>query len=134
MSATGNAAKESLHPSANWSGLCLKFVRTQFGLVGRYPSAYSAWLGAGGAKGVNTHTLLRPPANVPVFWSGGPHGYGHVAIADGQGRVWSTDILRKGKVDLVPLATIHAKWGLKYLGWTETLNGIRVSPHVDYHG
>lgn len=134
MTAVTNAAKEAAAASANWSGLCLKFVRTMFGVAGRYPTAYSAWQGAGGAKGANTHTLMAPPANVPVFWSGGAHGYGHIAIADGRGNVYSTDIRRKGKVDLVPISEIHRKWGLKLLGWSETINGVRVHPHVDFPG
>lgn len=128
------AMGESVHPSQNWSGMCLKFTRTCLGVGALHASAFEAWRAAGGALGANTHTLLAAPAGVPVFWSGGPHGYGHVAIADGQGYVWSSDILRAGKVDRVAISKIHDKWGLKYLGWSETLNGVRVHPHVDYHG
>ncbi len=113
-------------------GLCLRNVRAAFAVDAKYPSAQAAWDGAGGKKGADTHTLLEPPANSPVFWSGGPHGYGHIAIADGHGNVWSTDILRRGKWDKVPINTISRKWGLKYLGWSETLNGVRVTGHYTY--
>jgi len=58
----------------------------------------------------------NPPVNAPVYWGG---GQGHVALSDGQGGVWSTDILRPGKVDNVPLNQITLQWGKPYLGWAE---------------
>lgn len=112
-------------------GHCLKNVRLAFAVPGRYPDAYSAWRGAGGTAGPNTHTALPAPKNVPVFWSGGAHGYGHVAISAGGGMCWTTDMPHRGKFTLVPITQIHARWGLKYLGWSETLNGVRVHPHVN---
>lgn len=116
-------------------GHCLLNVRLAFGQnSGLYPDAFTAWKGAGGATGINTHTLLTPPKNVPVFWSGGAHGYGHVAISDGDGYIWTTDATRTthGKFTRVKLTWVRANWGLRYLGWSETLNGERVHAHVDY--
>lgn len=100
-----------------WFGLCLKFVRTALGIPAVYPSAIAAWNGA-----EKRHTGNgTPPAGTPVFWAGGT--YGHIALSVGGGRVLSTDILRRGKVDEVAIGTIQARWGLTYLGWTEDLNG-----------
>src|SRR5690606_16345271 len=36
---------------------------------------------------------------------------------------WSTDIRRRGKVDLVPISEITRKWGYAYLGATKTYVG-----------
>lgn len=114
------------------AGHCLEAVRDLYGLDANNhePSAYAAWVYEGGHDGPNTHTVLKPPAGVPVFWSGGSRGYGHVAISDGLGAVYSTDVKRDGRFDRVPLAWVHTHWGLTYLGWTETLEGKRIYPHV----
>ena len=117
---------ESLHPSADWDHLCLKFVRTMLHVPARARTAYQAWVLAGGNDGAYTHTVVPAPASVPVFWAGRPGSAGHVALSAGNGKVWSSDIMREGKVDLVDLHEIHRKWGLRYLGWSETLNGVRV--------
>jgi hypothetical protein len=61
-----------------------------------------------------------------VWWLGGSHGFGHVALSDGGGYVWSTDVLRPGKVDRVTAASITHNWGLSYVGWSEDINGERV--------
>lgn len=113
-------------------GSCLQAVRTAFDLAanGHEPTASSAWTYEGGAAGLNTHTVIAAPANVPVFWTGGSHGYGHVAISDGKGNVWSTDVKRVGQFDLVPISWITTHWGLKLAGWTETLEGKRIHDHV----
>ena len=123
VKALANVKQESLHPTLEGTGFCLRDVRKQYGIDAGSPTAIAAWNAAGNK---NTHTWYDAPAGVPVFWSGGSTGAGHIAIADGLGNVWSTDIRREGKFDLVPLAEIHNKWGLKYLGWTNTLNGVLV--------
>lgn len=125
------AAQESLHPTRSWYEDCLQFVRTMFGLPanGHEPTAYSAWLFDGGAKGAYTHTAIAAPANVPVYYKGsGPDG--HIAVSVGHGMVLSSDIARKGKIDLTSDAHIEAAWGMKYLGWSELVEGKRVIAHV----
>lgn len=123
--ALSRASAESRNPSANYHDLCLRFVRTCFGVPAQQLTAYDAWTANLKPRDL-THGWYNPPAGVPVFWSGGSSGAGHIAISDGKGNCWSSDIKRTGKVDLVPIAEIHAKWGLKYLGWAETLNGTRI--------
>lgn len=66
------------------------------------------------------------PRGVPFWWSGGSHGDGHVAPTEGGGLCMSTDILRDGYFDEVPLARIAQQWELHPLGWTEDINGVRV--------
>lgn len=123
--ALAEARKQSESGAAGWHDLCLKFVRTCFGVNAQQPTAYAAWTANLKPRDL-THGWYNPPAGVPVFWQGGSSGAGHIAISDGKGNCWSSDIRRTGKVDLVPITEIHAKWGLKFLGWSEVLNGVRI--------
>lgn len=117
-------------------GHCLKNVADAFGAPHGVASAADAWALAGGSHGINTHTTPghNPPPNVPVFWAGGPHGYGHVAISAGDGYIWTTDKPKHGKFTRVKLSSITLDWGLRRLGWSETLNGKRVHAHVVFDG
>lgn len=135
MSAVTYAAAHTGEPFP--TDTCLMQVRRAFKIYA-YPdsftgarTAYNAWLYAGGAMGQNTHTMLDAPANVPIFFKG-RGAAGHIAISAGNGMCWSTDIRRPGHWDLVSVKSLSAKWNMKYLGWSETLLGIRVHPHVKY--
>lgn len=73
----------------------------------------------------------HPPRGYPVFWGGGSHDNGHVAISAGRDssgvtHIWSTDIRRPGYFDYVPLSEITQRWGLPYLGWTEDYDGYQI--------
>lgn len=114
---------KSDHPTSE-AGMCLREVRECFGVGPAADDAAQAW-----ADAKHKHHETDPhkiPRNVPVFWTGGSHGHGHIAIGTGDSRVWSTDILRSGYFDRVPVTAIHEKWGLTLVGWTEDLNGERV--------
>lgn len=106
-----------------WSHLCLGFVRTVFGLPGRDPSAIAAWQAARSKHAGD----LRPPAGVPVFWSGG--GPGHVAVSTGGGWIVTSDFPSAGRVSKIPISVLHTAWHLRYLGWTEDLEGVRLHRH-----
>lgn len=107
--------------AAVWRNLCLKRVRTLLGIPAKYPSAIIAWTHVARA---DRHPGKQPPRGVPVFWRGGK--YGHVALSDGGGWCFSTDIKRRGRLDRVRIDLVTQRWGYDYLGWTETLNGVRV--------
>lgn len=119
-------ARERSHsrtPTSEY-GMCLREVRECFGVGPGAADAAEAW-----ANAKHKHPETNPamiPRGVPVFWTGGSHGHGHIAISTGTGKVWSTDIIRPGYFDKVPLTEIHARWGLTLVGWTEDLNGVRV--------
>lgn len=115
-----------------YTGWCLRSVRTCYAVDafdftknnGRGPLAHEAFDYA-----QHKHPTTDPasiPRGVPVYWKGGSSGAGHIAISTGNGYCWSTDIVRPGYFDHVPIATIRAKWGMTLLGWTEDLNGVRV--------
>lgn len=111
-------------PSQNWHGWCLVFVHDAFGVPARYPSAAAAWINA-----AHKHPETDPhkiPRGVPVFWAGGSHGYGHVAVSRGDGTCWTTDLIRDGQVDVAPIELVRERWGLTLVGWTEDLNGVTV--------
>lgn len=112
------------HPTSD-AGMCLREVRECFGVGPAADDAAEAWRDA-----QHKHPETDPrkiPRGVPVFWTGGSHGHGHIAISTGfAGRCFSTDILRAGYFDQVPIDLIHEKWGLTLAGWTEDLNGVRV--------
>lgn len=109
---------QSSHPTQNWLDWCMRAVRTALRVPQGAGTAAAAY-----AATKFRHAMGTPPAGVPVWWGGGA---GHVALSAGGGQVWSTDILRKGQIDLVPLSEITSKWGKPYEGWTEDINGVRV--------
>lgn len=105
-----------------WRGLCLMFVRKTLDVPYRYDSAILAWHGT---NPLDRHTSPAPPG-VPEFFEIGK--YGHVVLSDGNGWCFSNDIKRSGKIDRVQVSEITRRWGAKRLGWSETLNGVRVYP------
>lgn len=78
------------------------------------------------------HSDRRPPAGTPVAYLGGSRDNGHRAISVGPiGGVYhirSTDAGGLGRVATVPLDWPEKTWGLKYAGWSETIDGIPIPP------
>ena len=118
------AARKQSHDGPQFGvGECLMRVRMCYGIPAQQHDAAAAWRAA-----KVKHTRTPAPRGYPVFWTGGSHGYGHIAIATGDGNVWSTDIRRPGFFDLCPITEINARWGLTYAGWAEDVNGVAVQP------
>jgi hypothetical protein len=119
-----DAIREIAHGEPIWRNLCLKRARTLLGVPAKYASAIKAW----NATPPEERHTSPAPAGVPEFFSIGK--FGHVVVADGVhgGEEWcfSTDIKRRGRLDRVRTSLITTRWGAKRLGWTETLNGVRV--------
>lgn len=116
--ARAEVRKPSAPPPRRWRGLCLGFVRTCWGIdASGIPDADAAWARARRRVGSGT-----PPKGAPVYWAIGR--YGHIALSAGGGRVFSTDIRRRGKVDLVPIGEIARAWGAAaYRGWSHDYCG-----------
>lgn len=106
-------------------GWCLLSVRTWLGIRSKYKSAKEAWLNTP-AEDKHTDPDSTPPAGAAIYWSIGKNW--HIAMSDGDGYCISTDIKRRGKADRVKISRIHAQWGATYLGWAESLNGVRLFP------
>lgn len=117
--ATAWARDRIATPGQDWTRLCLKFVRSAYGLPAVFPTADAAWSAAQHKH--ETKDAASIPAGVPVFWS--PN---HVALSIGRGRCISTDAKRRGKPDIMTIDSLTSAWNLELLGWTEDLNGTRV--------
>lgn len=77
------------------------------------------------------HTDRKPPAGTPVSYLGGSHDNGHRALSlgpDKSGRyhIRSTDAGGRGRVATVPLDWPERVWGLTYVGWSETCDGVPI--------
>lgn len=108
-------------------GMCLQWTRLQYGIAARYPDATTAWQNA-----EHRHPGDRtPPLGAPVFWTGGSKGHGHVAIYVGDGMIRGTDSPTAGKIGTVPLSYPEQHWGLRYGGWSEDVNGVRIPTAAD---
>lgn len=102
--------------TASWAvGMCDNFVANMYGYSNSgYDSASVQW--ASMPANVKHPGDTNPPQGALVFWGG---GYGHVAISDGQGGIYSTDIPSAGTVSHVAGDYPSRVWGKPYLGWSE---------------
>ena len=121
--AIAHARGEIANPSKDWTGMCLQFVRSCFDVGPVAPSAIAGWKAARLRHELGD--LDKIPAGVPVWWATGQ--FGHVALSIGDGKCISTDILRRGKPDVVAIGTIADRWGARFLGWSEDINGVRIT-------
>ena len=108
--------------------LCLANVRKGYGIGAKYPDATTAW------NNTQQHRDRSFPAgcSVPVFYSwvgtvsGERKNWGHIAVRLPDGRVW-TDGKYYANVDERSARYLS---GSSYLGWGESVNGVRVVENV----
>ncbi|MFI6056179.1 hypothetical protein ACIBCO_39710 [Streptomyces violascens] len=91
--------------SRDWSHLCLGAVSQAWGDIDDHDTAAAA-----AEATTSRHTHTTPPAGAPVWWPG-VGSVGHVALSDGNGYVWSNDIVTDGSIDRVSIADLDAQWG-----------------------
>ncbi len=117
-------AKNAESDSTNDPGYCLQWCRQKAGINSKYGDAATAWR--------NTNDRYPGSKNAPrgsmVYWTGGSHGYGHIAVSVGNGKVRSTDAGGKGKVATVSIDWVQNNWGLPYAGWAWDVNEVTI-PH-----
>jgi len=117
------AQKEHTKRSEDWHQMCFRFTRKACG-VG--PSGVPNDSAKKAFQRTKTrHDTGVPPRGAPVFWGG--NEFGHAALSDGDGYVYSNDFVRPGQIDRVAITAITKRWKLKYLGWTEDINGVKIS-------
>lgn len=112
---TWQTALAKAKATTSWSvGMCDQFVAQMWGQSGSgYATAVDNW-NASPDKHQGAAAAGTAPAGALVYWGGGA---GHVALSNGDGTVWSTDIGGAGTVTRVPWNEISEKWGKPYLGW-----------------
>ena len=111
------AAAESAHASQDWQNKCQMFARTCVGAAAWAPSAREAF---NATPAAHKHTSTNPPAGAIVYYGVPDRGTGHAVLSAGNGLIWSTDIKRPHKVDLVPISWPVTRWGLPYRGWIDS--------------
>lgn len=123
------AAKRAEANTTNLPGLCQKWTRQLFGApaVGDVDGdgdsdAVDGWKSE--PERFRHFGDRNPPRGVPVAWAGGSRGFGHRAISLGAGAVRSIDI--NGRVGTVNLGWFERNWGMRYLGWSETMSGLYI--------
>ena len=109
-----------------WYRRCLAFVNAAWNYtVGRFRTATARQsMNAGPRTMTGT-----PPAGAAAYWDTG--WAGHVALAAGDGTVFSNDIRQASRIDRVPQREIN-KWG-PYRGWWHP-SGASGSGDGDYSG
>lgn len=132
-SAVAYAAGEVTAPDKNYDHLCDHFCAWSYGFEGS--GYYSARVHFNSIPSKYRHKVTDPrrvPRGALVFW---PNlgSYGHITISAGGGRVYSNDILRKGRIDKVRLDTITDRWNAGQAYWTEPYfaASFGVNPHKE---
>lgn len=106
-------------------GWCKRMCRTAYGVPSDgSDTAVEAWsrTKVRGAKGT------VPPRGALVWYVGGSHGAGHVAISEGNGMIRSTDAPVAGMWGSVPRSWPETHWGMLYVGWSRDIDGATVVP------
>ena len=131
-SSVGVKPKEAIATARDWSrsrkwvgvGLCLATVRQYYGVGPGVPTAAASWAMSDHKRQVKSGTDC--PRGVPVYWTGGSHGAGHIAISIGGGLCYSTDWKEAGRIDIARIDEITSRWGLDFKGFTWEVNGVQV--------
>lgn len=105
------------------AGWCKRETRSAYGVPSDGSNdATEAW-----SRTTRRHsTATVPPRGSVVWWTGGRNGHGHVAISLGDGRIRTTDLPSSGRWGTARLSDPERLWGLRYMGWSEDIDGVRV--------
>lgn len=72
-----------------------------------------------------------PRIGYPVSYVGGTNGHGHRALYLGNGLIRSTDLPFLGETGTVSINQPELRWGLRYVGWSETIDGLSIPTDAD---
>lgn len=125
---TGEAAiswgrDQITNPSQDWTRLCLKFVRSCYGIPAMYADAGKAWDNA--RMRHSTRDPLAIPRGAPAFFET-PGTADHIVLGLGRGLCLTNDWSAPGKISVARITDIVRGWNAPLLGWTEDLNGAPV--------
>lgn len=119
-------------------GMCLRFSQTFFGAPVRYPDAWTAW-----ENQEHRHPASEPLPDVPVllwFSHYGTYGdpayfknWGHVAPYVPGDAIYSSPATWDAgwsQSRFETIADLERALNCKYVGWSESINGLRVAQSV----
>lgn len=117
---------------ARWKSLCQRFAANCYGLPnGHYASAAAAWRSIPDEH--KSPGERNAPAGALYYWTGGGHGYGHVALSLGDGTMACNDA--QGKIWIAPNAEMFRYYGRqKFEGWAQPYFGKLVANVGDATG
>lgn len=128
--------QQSQGSTIDWSFHCLGMVNAAWDAGGSYPNAWYAW-----QRSTQHGPDQAVPEGAPVYWDlwatgndGVRRQYGHIAVASSvAGMCWSIDIVRRGKIDHVPIGYISSRWGARFVGWSSDIEAgqlpLGITPH-----
>jgi hypothetical protein len=118
-------------------GMCQKESRIAYNVPSDgTPTAAADWYGSDYPHQMpavyTAKNFEKVPLGALLRWTGGRSGAGHVApfrgLIAGTPYMWSTDLPTYGSRGLVPVALAEHQWGLRFVGWTEDIDGAHVVP------
>lgn len=124
-------------PLMDWFLWCLAVAQKTFNVAPFAASAQIAW---NWNNTKHTDRSLPDGCFVPIWWTGGVQNYGHVAIAKRTGnriQIWTSPYRHKPYFDYfegelnVTIDNVSRIYGVRYAGWTETMNTTRVVEWVN---
>lgn len=132
VDAAGISPAEAIATARSWSlsrkfvgvGQCLATVRQYYGVAAGFPTAAASYSAADHKYHVPSGVDV--PRGAPVWWTGGSHGAGHIAISVGGGICLSTDWKEQGRIDYARIDEITSRWGLHFEGYTQEVNAVVV--------
>ena len=131
LNTPSQAIVEALAQDENKVGMCQQVTREWYNAPSAGDQdkdgdfdAVDGWLSEpADARHPNDRT---PRIGYPVSYVGGANGHGHRALYLGNGLIRSTDLPVMGFVGTVPLTEPERRWGLRYVGWSETIDGLKI--------
>jgi len=132
--------EQLIPPNYNQSveaGLCHQYSRSVFGVDRYYDPSWQNWLNLK----YKHEDRKFPDASVPVWfdWWGKLKGdlvkkqYGHTAVRDKSGKVYSSPLSGTGHAVFNSVDDLVKAFGngMKYVGWSEDINNVRVVQEND---
>jgi len=111
------ANQQVTNPSQDWTRQCQSFARRAAHASAFGTTALQAWQST---PDQHKHFTYPPRAGSIAYYANPKNpGAGHAVFVGDNGKVYSTDIKRTGKIDIVNWDTFQSKWGMQYLGWID---------------
>jgi|SRR5690242_725377 len=113
--------------TSGWSGMCLRFVRSCFGVDPLYPDAKTAWLQAD--RKHREPDVRKWPRGHAGFFEVGEHWHVVLTLGTDEHACISNDTQGDDQVHRARLTQFAPAWGAVPLGYTDDING-EIAPAV----